>query len=101
MYSFLSEGNLIIQGCIVAIIIGIFYTLWTSTKAYGGVIGQAVRFLGIGMLFITIAVLERILVNLNVVVTTPDLALAQDVLNLIGLVFLGFGFSRLSSAAKV
>ena len=100
MYEFLSQGNLIIQGCIAAIIIGIFYSLWSSTKAYGGVIGQAVRFLGIGMLFITIAVIERILVNLDVVIVTPNLGLAQDILNLIGLVFLGFGFSRLGSVSK-
>ena len=100
MYDFIPQGNLIIQGCIAAIIIGIFYSLWSSTKAYGGVIGQAVRFLGVGMLFITIAVIERILVNLNIVVITPDLALAQDILNLIGLVFLGFGFSKLGSVSK-
>ncbi|HTL39504.1 MAG TPA: hypothetical protein VL306_01705 [Methylomirabilota bacterium] len=100
MYSFLSGGNLIIQGCLAAIIVGIFYTLWSSTKVYGGVIGQAIRLLGIGMLFITIAVIERILVNLNIVVITPDVALAQDILNLIGLVFLGFGFSKLGSVTK-
>ena len=100
MYEFSSETNLIIQGCIAVIIIGVFYNLWSSTKVYGGIIGKAIRLLGFGMLFITIGVIERVLINFHVIISTPDLALAQDILNLIGLVLLGLGFSKLASATK-
>ena len=101
MYQFNSEVNLIIQACIAVIIIGVFYNLWVSTKVYGGIIGSAIRLLGIGMLFVTIAVIERVLINFSIIQTSPDLALAQDVLNLVGLIFLGLGFSKLASATKV
>lgn len=92
--------NLVIQGLIAAILIGVFYNVWASTKAYGGLIGKAIRFLGIGMLFITIAVIEKILINFSVVDATPNLNLVQDVLTLIGLFFLASGFSKLASIAK-
>ncbi len=92
--------SLIIQGLIAAILIGVFYNVWASTKAYGGLIGKAIRFLGIGMLFITIAVIEKILINFSVLVATPNLSLAQDILTLIGLFFLAAGFSKLASIAK-
>ncbi len=100
MYEFSSETNLIIQGCLAVILIGVFYNLWSSTKIYGGIIGTAIRFLGIGMLFVTVGVLERIIINFNVLQSTPALALIQDILTLIGLIFLGMGFSKLASANK-
>ena len=95
------ETTFIIQGLLVAIIIGVFYNFWATTRAYGGIVGRAVKFLGVGMLFITISVLEKILVNFGVISQTPNLALVQDVLNLIGLFLLARGFSILASAAKV
>jgi len=101
MYEFSSEANLIIQGCITAIILGVFYNLWISTRAYGGIVGSAIRLLGLGMLFVTIAVIERLLINFAIVQTSANLAMAQDILSLIGLIFLGLGFSKLASASKV
>jgi hypothetical protein len=101
MYEFHSQANLIIQGFIAAIIVGVFYNLWSTTKIYGGIIGKAIRLLGFGMLFITIAVIERVLINFAIVVPTPNLALAQDILNLFGLIFIAAGFSRLAAATKV
>ena len=100
MYPFISQANLIIQGCIAAIIIGIFYNIWETTKVYGGLIGAAIRLLGIGMLFITVAVIERVLLNANIIFSSSNLALAQDAFNVIGLVFLGIGFSKLGKATK-
>ncbi len=101
MYEFSSEANLFIQAFIAIIIIGVFYNLWSSTKMYGGIIGSAIRLLGLGMLFITVAVIERILINFNIIVVSETLALAQDILNLAGLLLLGLGFSKLASASKV
>jgi hypothetical protein len=92
--------SLFIQGLIAAILIGLFYNVWASTKAYGGLIGKAIRFFGLGMLFITVAVLERILMNFDVIQTSANLSLVQDAFTLIGLLFLASGFSKLASIAK-
>jgi hypothetical protein len=93
--------NIIVQGLIAVIIIGMFYTLWTTTRAYGGMIGNSIRLLGFGILFITVAVIEKMLLNFNVIELSANLELAQDVLNLVGLSLLAWGFSKLASAARV
>lgn len=92
--------SLFIQGLIAAILIGMFYNVWASTKAYGGLIGTAIRLFGMGMLFITVAVIEKILLNFGVVETTTNLNLIQDIFTLVGLFFLALGFSKLASIAK-
>jgi hypothetical protein len=97
----MSSTNFIVQGLIIAIVLGVYYSLYTSTKLYGGLIGKALRFIGIGMLFITVTVLERVFINFGVLEGTLDLALVQDILNLMGLIFLALGFSKLGSANKV
>ncbi|MEO8065792.1 MAG: hypothetical protein ABI643_02975 [Candidatus Doudnabacteria bacterium] len=100
MYDFNSQSGLIIQGFIAVIVIGVFYNLWVSTKVYGGIIGVAIRLLGFGVLFVTISVIERVLINFSIIQSTTNLALIQDIFNVIGLIFLGLGFSKLSSAAR-
>lgn len=100
MFLIAGQENFIVQALIAVIIIGVFYNLYETTKAYGGLIGTAIRFLGIGMLFITIAVIEKVMINLGVLEVSQTLALLQDVLNMTGLLFLGLGFSKLASAAK-
>jgi hypothetical protein len=96
-----SDINLIIQGLIAVIIIGMFHTLWTTTHAYGGMIGKSIRLLGLGILFITVAVIEKMLLNFGVIEPTSNWAVIEDVLNLVGLSLLAWGFSRLASAARV
>ena len=97
----MSQTTFIIQALIVAIVLGVYYSLYVSTKLYGGLIGKAIKLIGIGMLFITVTVLERIFINFGVLSNTIDIALLQDILNLIGLVFLGLGFSKLASVNKL
>ena len=97
----MSSTNFIIQGLILAIVIGVYYNLYASTKVYGGLIGGAIRRLGVGMLFITVVVLERVFINFGVIEVTVSFVLVQDILTLIGLVFLGLGFSKLASANKL
>ena len=97
----MNETNLIIQALIVAIVIGVYYSLYRSTKLYGGLVGLAIRYLGVGMLFISVVVLEKIFINFGVIEASVDFSLVQDVLNLIGLVFLGIGFSKLASVNKL
>ncbi len=93
--------GLIIQGLIVAIIIGMFYTVWATTRAYGGIIGKSLRFLAFGILFISIAVIEKMLVNFNVLESTSTLSMVQDIMNLVGLGLLSWGFSKLAAASRV
>lgn len=100
MYDFYSQTNFIIQ-CLVAVIIaGTFYNLWTSTKVYGGLIGKAVRLFGFGTLFVTLSIIETLLVTFMVIDNTPRLAIAQQIMNLLGIACLGMGFSTLVSATK-
>ncbi|MBI4049276.1 MAG: hypothetical protein HY395_00450 [Candidatus Doudnabacteria bacterium] len=94
------EFNILIQGIIIAILIGMFYNIWVSSRAYGGIIGSAVKWLGLGMLFITISVIEKALLNYGIITANLELNLAQDILTLIGLFFLAIGFSTLARAAK-
>jgi hypothetical protein len=90
-----------VQGLVLVIVIGSFYSLYSTTKAYGGLIGRAIRLLGTGMLFVVIAVIEKNLLNFDILQASVTLSLAQDLLNLLGILFLGLGFSRLAAAAKV
>jgi hypothetical protein len=92
--------NLIVQGLIASIIIGMFYIVWVTTRAYGGMIGKSTRFLAFGILFISVSVIEKMLINFNVIKMTTELSLLQDVLNLIGLALLAWGFSKLSAATR-
>ncbi|MBI4363267.1 MAG: hypothetical protein HY545_00255 [Candidatus Doudnabacteria bacterium] len=92
--------SILIQGLLVAIIIGVFYNFWASSKAYGGIVGRALKLFGAGLLFITISVLEKILINFSVIEQTPNLGLVQDLLNLVGLFLLARGFFILASVAK-
>jgi hypothetical protein len=90
-----------VQGLVLVIIIGGFYSLHATTKAYGGLIGKAIRLLGTGMLFVVISVIEKFLLNFAIFEPTVTLSLIQDAMNLLGILFLGLGFSRLAAAAKV
>lgn len=90
-----------VQGLVVVVVIGSFYTLYASTRAYGGLIGKSIRLLGAGMLFIVIAIIEKFLLNFGILQNSTTLSIVQDGLNLVGLLFLGLGFSRLADAAKV
>jgi hypothetical protein len=100
MLTLSSELNNILQALIVVILIGMLYSLWMTTRAYGGIIGHAVRLLGIGIILISVVVLEKMLINFSVIVNTSNLQIAQDVLTLLSLLFLSWGFKKLASVAK-
>jgi hypothetical protein len=100
MLSFNSELNNILQGMILAILIGMFYTLWATTRAYGGVIGSAVRMLGFGTILVAIMALEKMLINFEVVENSANMGLIQDVLTTLALFFLFMGFRKLASVVK-
>lgn len=93
--------NIIIHGLMTAILIGMFYNVWISTRVYGGLIGHAIRLLAVGMLFVTIAVIEKIFLNFGIIHPSVEVSFIQDILTLLGLLFLALGFSKLAAAAKV
>lgn len=100
MYDFSSHTDVVIQALIAMIIIGMFLNLRAGTKLYGGMIGKAIRLFGLGTLFITLSIIEHLLITFLVIENTPGIAIAQEVMNLIGLACLGLGFSQLVSATK-
>jgi hypothetical protein len=100
MNDFTSYTGVLTQGLIVVIILGMFYNLWNSTRIYGGLIGKAIRLLGLGTVFITLSIIEHLLVTFTVVENTTTIAIAQEIMNLFGIAFLGLGFSKLVSATK-
>lgn len=101
MFTLNSELNNILQALIIVILCGMLYSLWMTTKAYGGIIGKAVRLIGVGITLISIVVLEKMLVNFSVVENSVDMQLVQDVLTLASLLFLSWGFKKLAAVAKV
>jgi hypothetical protein len=100
MFTLNSELNNILQALIVVILIGMLYSLWMTTRAYGGIIGHAVRLIGIGITLISVVVLEKMLINFSVVESSTNLQMAQDILTLLSLLFLSWGFKKLASVAK-
>ncbi|MBX4187073.1 MAG: hypothetical protein KW802_02320 [Candidatus Doudnabacteria bacterium] len=72
-----------------------------STKAYGGIVGTAIRLIGIGIVFFAISAIEHALVSFAIIMPTLQSAMLQDIMSLVGLVFLGLGFSKLASGTKV
>jgi hypothetical protein len=101
MLTLSSELNNVLQALIAVILIGMLYSLWATTKAYGGIIGHAVRLLGVGIILTSVVVLEKMLLNFGIIINSENIQLAQDILTLTSLVFLSWGFKKLASVAKV
>ena len=92
----------VIPSLLVVIILGVVYTLWKTTRTYGGLIGSSIKWIGIGMLFFTIESADRALGNLSVVnlLSEPNAYLIHNIILLLGLLFCGLGFSKLTRASK-
>lgn len=96
---------LILQGFIAVIIIGVAYSLWQTTKAYGGLIGTALKWIGLGIVFFTIEAFDRVFNafgNLSVLNAfgLPEPSLVHNFLLVLGLLCSGVGFSKLTRIAK-
>lgn len=100
MYDFSANSGIVIQVLIAIIIIGMFVNLKNSTKLYGGLIGKAIRLFGLGTLFITLSIIEHLLITFLIIDNSPTIAIAQEIMNLLGLAFLGLGFSQLVTVTK-
>ena len=95
-------GQLAVQILFLIIILGVISSLWRTTRAYGGLIGSALRWIGVGMVFFSLESLDRVLGNLSVVnsISTANAEMWHNVILLLGLVFSAIGFSKLTKIAK-
>lgn len=96
---------IILQGFIAVIIIGVVYSLWQTTKSYGGLIGSALKWIGLGIVFFTVESFDRVFAtfgNLSIlnVLGFADPDLVHNFLLVLGLLFSGVGFSKLTRIAK-
>ena len=93
---------LLIQILFAVAILGIIYTLWSTTRVYGGLIGGALKWIGVGMMFFAVESLDRVLGSYGLVqsVTWLDEQTAHNILLLLGLAFSAVGFSKLTKIAR-
>lgn len=93
---------ILIQGLVIIIIIGVVYSLWRTTKTYGGLVGAALKWIGLGMVFFSLEALDRALGNLSFVnyISSVYSVSVHDAILLLGLIFSGIGFSKLTKVAK-
>lgn len=93
---------LVIQIFVFIIIIGVIYSLWRTARAYGGLVGTGLKWIGLGMIFFSLEALDRVLGNLSFVASlgfaNPELV--HNFILLFGLLFAGIGFSKLTKIAK-
>lgn len=87
---------------VIIIVGGVIYSLWQTTKAYGGLIGSGLRWVGLGIAFFALEALDRVLGNLSFVdsFAGANAVLAHDFLLLLGLLFSALGFSKLTKISK-
>jgi hypothetical protein len=91
---------------LIAVVIGVIYNLWKTTMAYGGLIGQGIRWVGVGIMFFSVIALDRVAQNFSQMGIVSGLVppryetVAQDTVLLLGLFFAAMGFVKLSSAVK-
>src|SRR3989344_2283394 len=78
----------------------VFYNLMMSTKLYGGIIGKAVRLIGVATMLVAVASIENVLLKFKIVEHSLTASVFQDLLILVSLVLLGIAFSKLGSVNK-
>jgi len=93
---------LIIQVFVIIIIVGVIYSLWKTTKAYGGLIGTALKWIGLGMVFFALESLDRVLGPWGFIQAFKfmDPEIAHNIILLMGLLFSAIGFSKLTRITK-
>lgn len=97
-----SVGELVVQIFVVVIVVGVAYSLWQTTKAYGGLIGGALKWIGLGIVFFSLEALDRVLANLSFVnsLFSKNSETVHNIILLFGLALSAIGFSKLTRIAK-
>lgn len=91
---------------LIVVVGGVLYNLWLTTKAYGGIVGQGLRRVGVGIVIFSIEALDRVAVNMGAdgivgsLVSWRFQSITHDTLFLLGLFFIILGFKRLISVSK-
>ncbi|MBI4050159.1 MAG: hypothetical protein HY398_01790 [Candidatus Doudnabacteria bacterium] len=95
-------GQLLVQIFVVVIFFGILYSLKKTTQVYGGLIGAALNWIGMGIVFFSIEALDRVLGNLSFISSIAGgyAPMVHNLVLLLGLVFSTVGFSKLTKIAK-
>lgn len=100
-----NSGQIVVQIFVIVIIAGTAYSLWRTTRAYGGLIGGALKWIGLGMIMFSLEALDRVLGDLSFVGSlfggnAENGEIAHNIILLLGLALAAFGFSRLTKIAK-
>lgn len=91
---------------LLAVIIGVVYNLWRTTSVYGGIIGQGIRRVGLGIVFLVVEATDRVVQTfgntgvISGIFPSPLDNSAHDILFMLGLAFVALGFIKFSQALK-
>jgi hypothetical protein len=88
-----------------AVIVGSVYNLWRTTRAFGGIIGEGLRRIGVGSLILVVVALDRLALNFKVgiisgLVSKGYQSLVHDLLLIAAMFFILVGYRRLLSIAN-
>ena len=94
--------NVWVQGLIGIIVIGVVYQLWRTNVQFGGQIGSGLRWIGLGLLFFCLEVIDRILGPYSFLGSFSSVSheIMSYLVSLAGLIFAGIGFSKLKRISK-
>lgn len=101
----LSGMELFLELVILLFVGGILYNLWNTITAFGGLIGKALKLVGIGIFLFSFDAVHKVLVHFGVdifeIVFSPSGAeVFHDVVVVVGLFFLAWGLSKMAKIAK-
>ncbi|MDP3741407.1 MAG: hypothetical protein Q8R08_03740 [bacterium] len=93
---------LLVRSFVIIIIIGVVYSLWKTTKSYGGLIGSGLKWIGLGIVFFSLESLDRVLGDLSFInpISPANTESVHNIVLVFGLLFSGIGFSRLIKITK-
>ena len=101
----LGGPELLLELLILVVVGGIIYNLWTTMSSFGGMIGNALRFIGAGILLFSFEAIDKALEHFELdyidkILGAHGEEIFHDVLKLIGLFFLAWGLSNLTKIVK-
>ena len=91
---------------LVVVVIGVIVNLWKTTRKYGGIVGNGLRLVGTGMVFLSVEALDRAaqsLGNAGVIASIMSekyQPIVHDLLLVIALFFVALGFIKFHSVTK-
>lgn len=91
---------------LLAVVIGVVYNLWRTTRVYGGIIGQGLRLVGLGIIFLVVVALDRVVVAFTSQGALAALAppgyesVVHDLLFVLALLFVTLGFAKFLHALR-